>query len=258
MEHEILRTLTEKVDLGKKVALITLIRRSGTSPSVPGMIMAVLEDETFGTIGGGALEYQAVLKARECLKKGEGSVEYFENTKCTDGREKVGSSAEVYIKIFKPRNKLLIVGCGHVGTNIYNVAKTQKFRIVLFDDREQMCNEERFPDAEIVFGNVPENLKNYDIDRDTYIVVSRHSHDADEEALETVLGRNAGYIGMLGSRKKIQKISSNLVEKGISEEEIKKVYAPIGIDVGTNSPDELAVGVIAQILMVKNESEKSS
>ncbi len=257
MEHEILRTLTEKVDDGMTVALITLIRRSGTSPSVPGMIMAVLEDETYGTIGGGGLEYQAVLKARECLKTGEDSIEYFENRKCTDADNKVGSSAEVYIKIFKPRNKLLIVGCGHVGTNIYNVARTQKFKIVLFDDRESFCNKERFPDAEIVFGNVVENLKNYNIGSDTYIVISRHSHDADERALEAVLGRNAGYIGMLGSRTKIKKITNNLISRGISGEEIEKVYAPIGINVGTNSPDELAVGVLAQILMVKNESEKS-
>lgn len=253
MEYKIFETLIKEVESGKSVAMLTLIKKTGKSPSKPGMIMLVTKDKTYSTIGGGVLEYSAVIKARELLKLGKDSLELFESNGDSTPSKDCGKSIEVYIKIFKPDNKLLIVGCGHVGTSVYNIAKTQKFNITLFDDREQFCNRERFPDANILVGDVKKNLEEFNIDDSTYIVLSRHSHDADEEALETVIGRNACYIGMLGSKVKISKIRENLLNKGYKEEELDKIHSPVGINVGSSLPEELAVGILAEIIMIKNQ-----
>lgn len=253
MEYEIFKSLTKRVERGETVALAMLIKKGGVSPSKPGMLMAVFKDGSIrGTIGGGNLEYQVVMESLLCINSGENRYKLFRANTDEESEIDCASSAEVFIKVFKPDNKLIIVGCGHVGTNLYNVARTQKFQMALFDERKDICNNEKFPEGELFSDDVIESLKNYDIDENTYIVICRHSHEADEAALECVLGRGAGYIGMLGSRAKVQKIKGNLAAKGIPEEYLERVSSPIGIDIGSSAPEQLAIGIMAQILRTKN------
>lgn len=260
MECQIFDKLTEKIRMGEKAALATLVKKTGTSPAKLGMMMVVFEDgKTLGTIGGGDMEFRTVKKCLERIESEESGYEVFSSSGCEDKSEKndYDSSSEIFIRVFIPKNRILIVGCGHVGTNFYNVARTQNFDIALFDDREEFCNRDRFPEGELFLGNVPENLRSYNISEKTYVVVCRHNHEADQKALETLIGRGAAYIGMLGSRKKIKNIKGNLTEKGFSEEELNEIVTPIGIDVGSSAPDELGVGIMAQILIEKNKvSEK--
>ncbi|MDO5708172.1 MAG: XdhC/CoxI family protein [Andreesenia angusta] len=256
MEFNIFNKIIEKVENGQRAALLTSIKKTGVSAGKPGMIMAVFQDgSSYGTIGGGNLEYKAVKEAKDCIISGENK---YVKVQKDDINDDCGNTLEVFIKIFKPKNKLLIIGCGHVGTNIYNVARTQNFDIALFDDREEYCNRRRFPNGELILGDVVENLKNYLVNDNTYIAVCRHSHYADQEVLESLLKRDFAYIGMLGSNKKIESIKKNLLAKGITESEFEKLYAPIGIDIGSSSPDELGIGILAQILMVKNKKLKKS
>lgn len=228
METLALEKVIEEVQKNKSVALVTVINESGISPSKVGQTMALIEDgTTFGTIGGGHVEFEITKSVLECLKSGESKTHTYR-----------GESAvvEVFIKVFKEKKKLLIVGGGHVAHELYKIAHIQKFHISVFDSREECANRERFEFADEIFsGSVADNLRDYNIDETCFIVACGPTHTQDEDTLRVCIGRDARYIGMLGSRKKISKIKENLLEQGISKEELDKIYAPIGITTGGDS-----------------------
>ena len=225
MEIISLKKVIEQVEENKKVALVTVINESGVSPAKQGLSMAVLEDKTtFGTIGGGGVEYEIAKIAFSQLEKDE-SINYFYKGK--------NAKVDVFIKVFNTSEKLLIAGGGHVGHELYNVAKTQKFYTVIFDEREEFANKKRFPEAdEIYLGDIGENLESYNIDDKCYIVACGPSHAHDEMTIRKCIDRGAKYLGMLGSRKKIKTIKENLSNEGVSEESLNEIYAPIGINTG--------------------------
>lgn len=248
MEIIALKKVVEQVEENKKVALVTVIEESGVSPAKQGLSMAVVEDKsTFGTIGGGGVEYEISKIAFDQLEKGE-SIKYSykgENTK-----------VDVFIKVFNTREKLLIAGGGHVGHELYKIAQTQKFYTVLFDEREEFANKDRFPEAdEIHFGNIGDSLESYAIDDKCYIVACGPSHTHDEMTIRKSIDRGARYLGMLGSRRKIKMIKENLTDEGISEKSLDEIYAPIGINTGGDSISEIAFGIFGEILAVKNNCE---
>ena len=248
MEIISLKKVIEQVEKNKKVALVTVIEESGVSPAKQGLTMAVLEDKsTFGTVGGGGVEYEIAKIASDQLEKGE-SINY-----CYQGEN---AKVNVFIKIFNTRDKLLIVGGGHVGYELYKVAKTQKFYTVVFDERKEFANRERFPKAdEIHLGDMGENLESYNIDEKCYIVACGPSHTHDEMTIRKCIDRGAKYLGMLGSRRKIKTIRENLINEGVSEESLDQIYAPIGINTGGDSVNEIAFGIFGEILAVKNNCE---
>lgn len=257
MEYQIFGKIKEKIELGQKVALATLIEKTGTSPGKPGMLMAVFEDKTtLGTVGGGNTELNTIKSCVKRIESEKSGIEIFQNKCCKGTDEKTNENRVViFINIFIPKEKLFIVGCGHVGSNFYNVAKTQNFDIYLFDDREGFCNKDKFPTAKTFNCDVKKELEKVNIDKNTYIVLCRHNHKADEEALEMVIGKGAKYIGMLGSKKKVESIKNNLREKGYGEKDLKEIVSPIGIDIGSSIPSELAIGIMAQILIRKNNGD---
>ena len=154
----------------------------------------------------------------------------------------------------KENQKLLIVGGGHVGYSIYQFAGLLNFDIVIFEDREEFLSAERFSLAhELVLGNIKEKLQQYPIDRDTYIVIVTRGHAYDEEALEAVVNSDARYIGAMGSKKKVMTMMRNLKEKGISEENLNRVYAPIGIKISDGSPEAIALSILSEIQLVRND-----
>ncbi|KNF07097.1 xanthine and CO dehydrogenase maturation factor, XdhC/CoxF family [Gottschalkia purinilytica] len=255
MECQILDKVLKEIGKGKKVALATVTKIQGTNPGKIGAMMCVFEDgSTFGTVGGGNVEFICTKKAKECLEKGESELFHYDlNIEKEHSGKVCDVKADIFIKVFKPKPKLLIVGGGHIGSQLYKVAKTQNFDIVIFDDRENYCNRERFPEAsELYPGNIEEDLKNYPINDNCYIVLVTHGHKFDEVALKAVIDRGARYIGMMGSSNKIKNIKETLINKGISKESLDKIYSPIGIDMGSNIPEEIATGIITEIILVKN------
>lgn len=240
------KKVIEQVEKNKRVALVTVIDESGISPAKKGLNMAVVEDKsTFGTIGGGSVEYEIVRVALEQLKKEE-SINYSyrgENAK-----------VDVFIKVFNTTEKLLIIGGGHVGRELYKIANLQNFYTAIFDNREELVNKKRFPNAnEIHIGDTIEILKQYNINKNCYIVVCGPTHIQDEMAVETCIDRGAKYLGMLGSRRKINTIKENLINRGISQESLDQIYAPIGINTGGDSVSEIAFGIFGEILAIKND-----
>ena len=249
----VMKKAIEYIEQGKELAIVTITKAEGSTPRGKGSVMAVLEDGSIhGTIGGGSLEKHVIGLCLDAIKEGESkSVNLPLNTK---GVEMVcGGEVEVFIDVYKVKPKLLIVGGGHVGYAIYKIASLLDFDITVFEDREEFLTKERFPLAkELVFGTAKETLKDYKIDDKSYIVIVTRGHKTDQESLEQVINSNAKYIGAMGSKRKIIIMMKNLKELGFSQENLNKLYAPIGLDIPAGSPEEIAMSIMSEVLLVKN------
>lgn len=250
--------IKKEVEKNKKVALIMVTNIEGSTPREEGSMMVVLEDgSTHDTIGGGKLEFESVNKAIECIRKGISKKYVFElNDKEGSLGMKCGGQAEIFIKVFKPKSKLLIVGGGHIALELFKFGKLLDFHIAVFEDREEYLNNERFPDAnELILGDIEKNLKEYPISNDCYIVIITRGHSYDEIALRTVLNRDAAYIGMIGSKNKTKYVMNNLINDGFDKEILDSVYAPIGLNLGGSEPNEIALSIISEIVLIRNNGK---
>lgn len=252
----IMKKALEEIDKGQELAIATITAASGSTPREAGTKMLVLKNgKTYGTVGGGAMEKRIIEICLESIEKGENQNVSFPLD--TEGVDMIcGGAVEVFVEVYKNRPKLLIVGGGHVGYAIYEAALPLDFDLIIFDDRKDFINKERFPKAkELVLGDIGESLKNYPIDENSYIVIVTRGHKYDEEALEVVINTNAKYIGAMGSKKKVITMFNSLKEKGIDEEKLNNVYSPIGLKISDGSPEEIAISIIGEILFVKNQGE---
>lgn len=258
MDINILKKIVELSSEDRVFAHAVIINAKGSTPRDIGADMIILENgETIGTIGGGALELKVIDLAKSCIKANT-SLTYNLPLNSPDINMICGGEVDVFIEIYNVKPKLVICGAGHVGKAIYEIGKTLNFKISIFDDREEYLSKARFPDAdELILGNISEKLSNYPIDENSYVCIVTRSHKEDYESLKAVVKSNAKYIGLMGSKKKIKEIFDELLSNGVDENNLSKVKAPIGIDIATNSPEELAISIIAEILAVKNNKFKS-
>ena len=155
-----------------------------------------------------------------------------------------------------PRCRLLIVGGGHVGRAVANLAAQLEFDIWVVDDREDIVSQERFPSAEKrIAGDINTVLPGIDVTPDTYCLIVTRGHNHDEEALYHLAERGARYVGLIGSRRKIKLIFEDLLDKGISREALQRVHAPLGIDIGSQTVPEIAVSICAELVAHRNRGE---
>ena len=152
-----------------------------------------------------------------------------------------------------PRCRLVIVGGGHVGLAVARLAADLDFDVWVVDDREEFVSEERFPTASRrIAGAMGDVLPSLAIDSSTYCLVVTRGHNHDEEALSHLVDRGARYVGMIGSRRKIRLIYEDLMEQGVSSETLQEVYAPVGLDIGSQTVDEIAVSIAAELISHRN------
>lgn len=255
MEGRLMLEIAKRIDRGEKAALVTLIGVEGSSPGKSGSLMGVFLDRSIiGTIGGGNLEFQVINSAIEAMEVGENRE--FEFKLEVDGSldMRCGGKVKGYIKVFQRRRKLVIAGGGHLGVDLHKLGKYLSMYTVIIDDREEYVNKDRFPEAdELLCGDVGEILKNYSLDDRSYVVIVTRGHLGDKDALKAVVGRKTAYIGMIGSRKKILESYRDLMDEGIDREELLKIYSPVGLDISSGEPAEIALGIMAEILKVKNQ-----
>lgn len=257
MEGKILKAVSSAVEKGIETAVVTVLEVKGSSPGKEGSMMAVFSDGSIlGTVGGGALEYEFIQEALKAIKENKSCEKSFELTEKGSLHMKCGGFVRAYIKVFAKREKLLIMGGGHLGAELYTLGKFLNKYVVIFDDREEFANRKRFPEAdEIIFGTMKETVKNYSIDENSYIIIVTRGHENDKECLKAILDKKVSpkYIGMVGSRGKVLSTYKELLDEGYSEEELKKIYSPIGLDISSFEPKEIALGIMAEITAVKNQ-----
>lgn len=250
MELNILQEISNKVELGISGALVTLTESKGSAPRKEGTIMGVWEDEFMGTIGGGMVEHRVIELAKELIKTGESKEFAFDLTKDAELGMSCGGSVKGYIKIFNPRNRIVIIGAGHIGEKLYSILKESEFQVEILDDRKDYSNKI----SNIKIGDFQDEIKKLKNNPKTYYVIVTKGHSTDLIALETVMkNQSYEYIGMIGSRKKVIEIKTEIEKKNIEWNE--KIYSPIGLRVSDGTPYEIAVEILAEILTVKNKGK---
>ena len=158
---------------------------------------------------------------------------------------------KLFFETFKPDKKMIIAGGGHVGLALYKIGLVLGFNVTVIDNRKDFANKARFPKAVTKAGDYVKLLKKEPIDYNTYIVIVTHGHAHDLEALRVVVKANAKYIGMIGSKQKVAEHLSALLKEGVEKKILKMVYAPIGLKLGGNSPQEIALAILAQMQAVE-------
>jgi xanthine dehydrogenase accessory factor len=240
---------------GRASALATIVQCIGSSPQKEGAKMLVRDDGSIaGTMGGGCLEAEVIQAAVMTIRDGSPRTVPFELTERHGGLV-CGGKVLVYIEPIIPEPKLIILGAGHVGKALVNVAKFAGFRTTVADDREEFANRENIPDAgEIVVHEFGDMFSRLFIDENAYIVIATRGHNHDLDALKAALGTRAKYIGLLGSRRKRALLFKTLREAGFSEEDIGRVVTPVGLPIGSVTPEEIAISIMAQIIQKRRES----
>ncbi len=247
--QEIVRIKSE----GEEAALVTVVSATGSTPREEGAKMLVRGDGSIiGTIGGGRIEAQAIKEALETIIKGRPQRLSFSLKEGGELGMICGGDTEVFIEPILSVPTMYIFGGGHIALTLVKVGKLLGFKIVVIDDRPEYANAQRFPEAELTlvedFAKAFQKLK---VDKSSYIVVVTHGHKGDETALEGALATKAKYIGMIGSQTKNQTIFSHLLSKGISQEQLDRVHAPIGLNICALTPEEIAISIVAEIIKVR-------
>jgi xanthine dehydrogenase accessory factor len=252
--YEVIASLNGCLQADEPVALVTVIASSGSSPGKPGAMMTVSgQGRICGTVGGGNLEHRLIEEAIGCLAAGQ--TREIRHTLTPGGGLQMGCGGEIrlFIQVFQPLPQLVIIGAGHIGRELYQLGRHQGFRVLVMDDRQEMLTDEHFPEADRRLAlNLAAEVATLPLSPASYVTIATSSHETDRLALEGLIDSPAAYIGVIGSRSKIGTIMRSLREKGIAEEKLAKVYAPMGLNIASVLPREIALSIMSEILLVKN------
>lgn len=252
--------LLNRIEREETVALVTVLETSGSAPGKAGFKMLVdAGGATLGTVGGGLVEATVIRDALEAMGERKSRVCTYKLDKDEAGGIGMicGGEARVFIDVIAAAETLLIAGAGHVAQPLAAMGAILGFKVVVVDDREDFCNRERFPTAaDCLVGDIGAMLAGAKITPNTYVVIITRGHAYDQQALEQTINTRAAYIGMIGSKKKVHTIFKELRQKGIDEDKISRVYAPIGLEIGAKTAEEIAVSILAQIVAHKYGKSK--
>jgi len=237
----------------ESAALATLISISGSTPRSQGSKMLIRQDgDILGSIGGGILEARMLEEARHVIRKGIPKLFDFDLADRNDDGMICGGKAKIYIEPIVPLPTLFIFGGGHISFYLSRIGKMAGFRVVVIDDRKEYANPERFPEVDQTIAcNFTDVFSQLTINDFSYVIIVTRGHAYDQTVLEWAAGTDARYIGMIGSRTKIKKTYENLAAKGFSEDSLNEVHAPIGIDINAETPEEIAVSIIAEVINIR-------
>jgi xanthine dehydrogenase accessory factor len=247
----------EHLRAGRSVALATIVASHGSTPRKVGTRMLVHPDgRSEFTLGGGPFEAMVIEDAREALRSGKSLFKHYAFR--PEGEDATGTlcggEADVFIEVHRPAERLVIFGGGHVGLALCRLAKELGRRVLVIDERAEYASRERFPAAdEIVWAEDGYAHHPVDLAADDSVVIVTHSHRSDEECLQRVLTAptTPAYVGMIASRRKAEVIREHLVAKGVGSEHLAQVRAPIGLDLGAETPAEIALAILAEILSLR-------
>jgi xanthine dehydrogenase accessory factor len=261
MNQEVFAAVADALERGEAAALVTIVSTTGSTPQRVGAKMLVFGDgRIVGTIGGGCYENDAFGKAREAILNRRPQLIHYELS--DDFAQETGlicgGQMDVYIEPIEPSPELYVIGAGHVGFHLARVAQEVGFRVHVVDDREKFANAERFPTAEeIVTEDIPTWLARTPLPAHAYVVIVTRGHTNDLEALRALAPRELRYLGLIGSRAKVARIYDELTAHQMPTDALKNVHAPIGLDIGAVTPQEIAVSILAELIAVKHGKMKS-
>jgi xanthine dehydrogenase accessory factor len=241
---------------GQRAALATVIEAAGSTPRVAGARMLVFADGSqVGTIGGGELERRATVKALEVLSSGVPERLVVHTTRdlgmCCGGR------MEVYVEPLQPRLPIVIFGAGHVAKAVAPVLRSVDFEVIVVDGRDELCTEARFPDCTLHNTDPLAYAQSMLGGPDAWWLVLTHDHKLDQDIVEHLLNKPCAWLGMIGSQAKVVRFLVRYRAAGMDERRLTRLCAPVGLDVGAETPGEIAVAIAAEVIRVRRNARQS-
>ena len=246
---------------GERAVLATVISSRGSAPRKAGAKMLIKGDGTFiGSVGGGTGELMVLEKAVEVMNSGETQMLHLDlSGKGKDAVMICGGQMDIFLEPILPPETLYLFGAGHIAQSTAPIAKTLGFRVVIIDPRSEYNNKERFPAADVlVVEEYNKAFKGLAIENNSYIIIYTTGHIFDEQCLEFAVGTTAQYIGMIGSKKKVKEVKERLMKKGAEANKLDKVHAPIGFQIGAETPNEIAISILAEVIQTRHSVAPTS
>ncbi|MGE5280195.1 MAG: XdhC family protein [Deltaproteobacteria bacterium] len=245
----IFKDILTQLSQSRPAVLVTVVASRGSVPRRTGSKMCVFADGRFtGTIGGGALEKRALEEAAVALRKRTSFLKTFPLHKAA-GLQVCGGSVDLFFDVIAPRARLLICGGGHIGLALSYIGKLLDFHVTVLDHRRAFAGVRRFPHADrVVCRPYRKAVRLLARDKQTYVVIVTHGHAFDTICCAEALRTPARYIGMIGSRRKIAEVFAELKKRGFSGKDLGRIAAPVGLDIGAETPAEIAVAIAAQLI----------
>lgn len=254
----IYQALAELEQNRQAAALCTIVRCQGSTPRGVGSKMLVYPGGSIvGTVGGGEVENRVIEEALDSLKDGNSRVLPYSMTDPERGDPGVcGGQLEVFVEPILPPSLLIVIGSGHVGKAVAHLAHWLGFRVAISDDRPDFCTPEAVPNADAYYPVRMAELPNQlEITPWTYLVLTTRGANIDIEGLPALLETPAAYIGIIGSRRRWETARKGLLAAGVEEDLLARVHSPIGLELNAQTPEEIAVSILAEVLMLRDNGD---
>jgi len=250
--------ITKIESKGTTAVLCIVTKTQGSTPRHAGSKMIVYPDGSIiGTVGGGEIESLCIAEAINLIENGNTNMLNYKLVDPEKGDPGIcGGEVDVYLEVIGKKPKILIIGAGHVGKQLSFLANWLGFSVIVVDDREELISENNLPYASYRFANMEKFFEIYP-EFETlklFVVMTTRSLEIDVKYLPEILKLDPQYIGVIGSKKRWIKTTELLLNDGIVETEIEKIFSPVGLDLKSETPEEIALSIMAEILMVKNNA----
>ena len=249
--HQILVELTDATRSGQAVVLATIVETERSVPRHAGTKMLVYPDGSItGTIGGGSVEAKIREDALATLGDGKPQMHLYRLEDPTAGDPGIcGGTMTVYLEPYMPVNTILVIGSGHVGSAVIDLAHWLGYRTIAVDDRPELLTEEALPNADVRFtGSLADAITENPVTENTAVVVVTRSYGLDAEILPILLETPARYIGVMGSNRRWAATREALAGSGVPDDALERVHAPIGIEIGAETVEEIAVSILSEVI----------
>ena len=249
---DIYQGIIKIIESGEEAALVTIIAANNSVPRGVTTKMLVRSDGSIiGTIGGGAVEAEVIKIAIEVTRTGKPQRHLFSLSPEKEPGMVCGGEVEIFVEPILQTPTIYIFGAGHISLMLAKISKISGFHVFVIDDRKDLAVKERFPDADLILVEDFENaFSKINIDKRSYIVIATRSHHDDERVLGQAILTPARYIGMVGSKTKVKTLFNNLIEKGVESQILDRVHSPIGLKIYAETPEEIAISIMAEIIKV--------
>ena len=243
--------------LGQKCALATIVQVNGSIPSYESAKLLVREDGSMiGTVGGGCVEAEVWAAAKEVIVAEQPRKMTFNLNQdaAYDAGLICGGTLEIFVEPILPQPLLYIFGGGHISSAVARVASASGFSVHVADDREAFANTERFPMADKLYTTYEDAFAKIAPNASSYLLIVTRGHRDDMRVLAWAVRTDARYIGMIGSKRKVLSVYKALEKEGYAPEEFERVHAPVGLDIGALTPEEIAVSITAELIAVRRNA----
>jgi xanthine dehydrogenase accessory factor len=256
MTPSIYELMREFEKSGESFVVCTIVNSKGSTPRRTGSKMIVRQNgDMIGSVGGGEVEHRVRQEALDALSNGKAKMLHYQLTDPDKGDPGVcGGELDIFIEPVNQKEKIIIVGAGHVGGALAHLAKWSGFKVAISDDRPEIGTQINEADVdEIWIGSIDQISQHIEINKDCYLVLTTRSAELDMEGLPGLMALDPGYIGVIGSKRRWAVTRAGLINNGMNEALLERIHTPVGLKIGAETPEEIAVSIMAEIIQIKHE-----